>query len=157
MPWNRAYLRYVEKRLQEIDPEITIPYWEWWKSPSIPRAFSQEDFGSEPNVLWDATRTSQEIAPASLRLPTSIAFPDFANLSARLNQEHSIVHASIGGNMASVSQAGLDPLNLVVMAAVDYRWYDWEQIHAVAPEEGLDVPLEPFTLTVRETLANFEP
>lgn len=29
LTWHRAYLYSFEKRLQDIDPEITVPYWDW--------------------------------------------------------------------------------------------------------------------------------
>lgn len=29
LTWHRAYLYSFEKRLQDIDPEITLPYWDW--------------------------------------------------------------------------------------------------------------------------------
>lgn len=29
LTWHRAYLYNFEKRLQDIDPSITIPYWDW--------------------------------------------------------------------------------------------------------------------------------
>jgi hypothetical protein len=159
LPWYRAYLRYVETKLQEFSPDIAIPYWEWWESPSIPKAFSQERIDSTLNVLWDATRTSQEILPGAVTLLSeTMELPaDFSGMSRELDYAHSLVHVTIGGNMAVVNHAGYDPLNLVIMAAVDHRWYEWEQVHPEAAPDDLNKILEPFSLTVRETLSTMQP
>ncbi len=29
LPWHRVYLAYLEQQLQDIDPLVTLPYWEW--------------------------------------------------------------------------------------------------------------------------------
>jgi tyrosinase len=29
LPWHRYYLRHLELDLQQIDPSVTIPYWDW--------------------------------------------------------------------------------------------------------------------------------
>ena len=34
LPWHRYYLRHLELDLQEIDPSVTIPYWDWTRDRS---------------------------------------------------------------------------------------------------------------------------
>jgi tyrosinase len=29
LTWHRAYLYYFEQRLQDVDPTVTLPYWDW--------------------------------------------------------------------------------------------------------------------------------
>ncbi len=38
LPWHRYYLRHLELDLQEIDPSVTIPYWDWTRDRSHARA-----------------------------------------------------------------------------------------------------------------------
>jgi tyrosinase len=40
LPWHREYLLQVDEDLQQIDPRITIPYWDWTEDATLddPRA-----------------------------------------------------------------------------------------------------------------------
>src|SRR5262249_8967660 len=29
LTWHRAYLYFFEQRLQDVDPTVTLPYWDW--------------------------------------------------------------------------------------------------------------------------------
>ena len=33
LPWHRGYLYHFELALQDIDPEVTIPRWNWMDEP----------------------------------------------------------------------------------------------------------------------------
>jgi tyrosinase len=33
-PWHRYYLRHLELDLQQVDPSVTIPYWDWTRDRS---------------------------------------------------------------------------------------------------------------------------
>ena len=35
LPWHRAFLSSVEKDLQQINPKITIPYWDWTQDSEL--------------------------------------------------------------------------------------------------------------------------
>ena len=34
LPWHRYYLRHLELDLQQIDPGVTLPYWDWTRDQS---------------------------------------------------------------------------------------------------------------------------
>ena len=50
-PWHRAYLYSFERALQDLEPGVTIPWWDWrsegqiQSQNSIPKAFSDETTG----------------------------------------------------------------------------------------------------------------
>ena len=42
-PWHRAYLRLFEQMLQEIDPSVVLPYWDWTVDQEIDSYLWQDD------------------------------------------------------------------------------------------------------------------
>ncbi len=46
LTWHRAYLYGFEKQLQDIDPTVTLPYWDWSADADNVKA-SMEDMGSD--------------------------------------------------------------------------------------------------------------
>jgi tyrosinase len=54
LPWHRGYLYHFELALQEIDADVTIPWWDWMDEPGIPAAFGDRRVGGKANVLASA-------------------------------------------------------------------------------------------------------
>lgn len=44
LPWHRAFLLHVERELQEIDPSVTLPYWNW--DEAAPNVFTADFIGA---------------------------------------------------------------------------------------------------------------
>jgi tyrosinase len=57
LPWNRAYIYWFERYLQDAsyDSSISVPWWDWRfessKSDGIPKAFSDAIVDGQPNPL----------------------------------------------------------------------------------------------------------
>lgn len=43
LPWHRQFLRQFEQELQKIDPNVTVPYWDWTDAKALD-VILQEDF-----------------------------------------------------------------------------------------------------------------
>ena len=43
LPWHRQFLHKFEQELQKIDPNVTVPYWDW-TDPKALDVILQEDF-----------------------------------------------------------------------------------------------------------------
>ena len=63
LPWHRAYIHAVERRLQQVisEPKLRLPYWDWFSVDQVPDAFIKPTYmkanGQEvPNPLVDETR-----------------------------------------------------------------------------------------------------
>jgi tyrosinase len=54
LPWHRGYLYHFELALQEVDPEVTVPWWNWMDEPGVPKAFRVKKAGKRKNVLASA-------------------------------------------------------------------------------------------------------
>jgi tyrosinase len=55
LPWHRAYLLKLERLLQERDPTVSVPWWDWRSETSrkigIPKSFSRDKTGKKANPL----------------------------------------------------------------------------------------------------------
>lgn len=54
LPWHRGYLYHFELALQDIDPTVTLPWWNWIDEPGIPAAYEDAEIDGAPNVLRSA-------------------------------------------------------------------------------------------------------
>lgn len=54
LPWHRGYLWHLEIALQAIDPEVTLPWWNWMDEPDIPAAYSRRRIDGQANILASA-------------------------------------------------------------------------------------------------------
>lgn len=54
LPWHRGYLYHFELALQDIDAQVTLPWWNWMDEPGLPAAYGDADVAGQPNVLAGA-------------------------------------------------------------------------------------------------------
>lgn len=54
LPWHRGYLYHLELALQDIDPDVTLPWWDWLTETGIPAAYAEEEVDGDDNVLFSA-------------------------------------------------------------------------------------------------------
>jgi tyrosinase len=54
LPWHRGYLYHFELALQDIDPQLTLPWWNWIDEPGLPAAYNDPQVGGKANVLAGA-------------------------------------------------------------------------------------------------------
>ncbi len=176
LPWHRAYLHYFELALQDIDPDVTIPWWDWATSSEIPPPYAQERVDGRPNPLASApinpmtSRREEDWPERTFREPGRVrpvlappwrdrwdwaqAAPSFSEFDRRISLLHNNVHVWVGGTMGQADWAAYDPIFWSHHAMVDRAWRIWQFNHPGGrpPDELLDTPLEPRGMTVRETL-----
>ncbi|MEA2298948.1 MAG: tyrosinase, partial [Solirubrobacteraceae bacterium] len=68
LPWHRGYLYHFELALQDIDPTMTMPWWNWLDEAGIPPAYGDAQVDGAPNVLFSA-------AVAPIGVPHQAGFP----------------------------------------------------------------------------------
>jgi tyrosinase len=172
LPWHRAYLYRLEQALQDRVAGVTLPWWNWTSTRAIPAPFA----GDADNPLA-VTRTlvtaadrreGRPVVDTTFRkdnpppwLPTRaqvdevLAEPNFVVFSDALEDLHDGVHGWTGGTMGDVAYAAFDPVFWAHHCMIDRLWWLWQQdnrINAVPAAGWEDIVLEPFNMTVRDTL-----
>jgi tyrosinase len=54
LPWHRGYLYHFELALQDIDPDVTLPWWNWFDEAGLPKAYAPKTVNRKANVLYSA-------------------------------------------------------------------------------------------------------
>lgn len=134
LAWHRAYLFFFEKRLQELVPGTTIPYWDWTRLHAVPPPFlgagNPLDHPRNPGGIVSTLPGVGEIEGASglLRLT------DYTRFANRLEfGPHGRVHNWVGRDMANIRVSPSDPLFWCHHAYVDLIWDRWQRAHAGGP------------------------
>lgn len=178
LPWHRSYLYHLELALQDHDPDVTIPWWNWMTKAGIPSPFEAGDaagnplaggpiepFGVPHQPEWP-TETSREPfdgtgpgpVPPPLRAARWLMEPtDFVEFSRRCEVLHNNIHGWVGGTMGQIDWAAYDPLFFSHHSMVDRLWRIWQYRNPGAgpPASLLDVSLPAANrpiFTVREVL-----
>lgn len=177
LPWHRAYLYFFELYLRDIQPNVTLPWWDWTADRHIPAAYKDRDVAGQPNPLFSAKvdpRAVQQGAGSGLGdvtrrepgadgsppLPTAreiqelLNLGDFLDFTHQLENYHNNVHVWVGGDMGQIPFAAFDPIFYAHHAMIDRIWRLWQLRHSRVgvPHNLLNEALPPFSMTVRETL-----
>jgi tyrosinase len=51
LTWHRAYLYFFEQRLQDVDPSVTLPYWDWAAYANQNNAAAKTSSGPNDNCI----------------------------------------------------------------------------------------------------------
>ncbi|MEQ8604591.1 MAG: tyrosinase family protein [Marivibrio sp.] len=176
LPWHRAYLWHLEQALQDQMAGVALPWWDWTVQRDVPDAYAQptlSDGAHNPlhnfRARAPATADNPAIDHVTTRAPgrnprgrlaTSQEIADllknekdFAAFSDKLQDFHDRVHVWVGGDMGTVATAAFDPIFYAHHCMIDRIWYLWQLEHGDPkfPQELLDLPLQPFAKTVKDT------
>jgi tyrosinase len=155
LPWHRGYLYDFELALQEVDPAVTLPWWNWMDESGIPAAYSDKAAEGKANPLasmpikplgvarkpgWP-TKTRREPGghtpgqPAAVppplgnyykRLMQSSSYTEFWKFLAELHDNIHVWVGGVNGQMRDPSWAAFDPLFWAHHAMVDRLWRIWQ-------------------------------
>ena len=128
LAWHRGFLYSFENQLRQIsgDPDLVLPYWNYYDSPAIP-----PEFLDRTSPLYRSDRQGTEVS-SGLSLD---AFADTVlyfqrgkphNFESIIEpRPHNNIHNLIGGSMASIRISPRDPLFWVHHANIDRLWVAW--------------------------------
>jgi hypothetical protein len=146
LAWHRWYLRRLERRLQQVDPSIVLPYWDVIGTPQLPPALNT------PALLasWGISRNwNAALLPTQGQLTAVNARTSFDPFQHDLEQLHNSVHNAVGGTMGT-SSSPADPLFWLHHANIDRLWAKWQQTHSRARPTNVSETLQPPPLIGRK-------
>lgn len=138
LAWHRGFLYYFEQQLRAVsgNSALTIPYWDYYKNPTIPAEFTNP---ASWNPLY-VQRVNTDVTQALTLAPFS---DSVTNMQRGLvnafepsleSSPHNPVHNIIGGIMATM-QSPTDPIFWLHHANIDRLWSAW-----VAADNGRIMP-----------------
>ncbi len=152
LPWHRGYLYHLELALQDVDEEVTLPWWNWMDEADIPPAYVEQPalreaeirpFGVPPQEGWPQTtfrdpgapQDPAPVPPPLGSLPASRtqtveewlgSSPSWTQFRQRLERLHDNIHVWVGGTMTDPDWAAYDPLFWAHHSQVDRLWRIWQ-------------------------------
>lgn len=174
LPWHRELLNRYEELLREIDPELSLHYWDWTEDPRAANngsggtynifttAFMGESNGNVSDPFVGFPPISRDVAggaaapsPPGVDSDNSIVnssngFPQAEQwqefrLALESTPNHNSIHGYIGGTIGPPHTAFEDPFVYLIHSNVDRIWARWQT------EPGQEWRLDPLLTYGNET------
>ncbi|WP_418501181.1 tyrosinase family protein [Flagellimonas sp.] len=132
LAWHRRQMFEMEQAVQEINPDISLAYWDSSVYQSPTDALWDEDYLGSFNTNWSLGRNlgGNGALPTPARVDNLMNMTDFREFSNELERRpvHSGAHNWTGGAMPS-TLSPRDPIFYFHHSFVDKLWQDWETLH----------------------------
>lgn len=142
--WHRGYLIYFEQQLRQVsgNPELNLPYWDYYASPTIPAEFIDPRANNPLRVRRKNTNVhpALDLAPFdpavfNFQLGTTNAFEPKLE-DAPHNQLHNLV-----GEVMATMDSPLDPVFYLHHANIDRLTHAW----ALPDGKGIPYSANPYS------------
>jgi len=149
LPWHREMMGRLEQRLREVDPVVTLLYWDFTVDPTLNNATFDTLFDS--NFMGPSNGTVNTaivpLQPPTLSRnhnassPNCVGFDDDSTLMGPSDYQdmaedveawpnHDASHGCIGGSSGNISflnTAAQDPFFFQLHGNVDRQWANWQR------------------------------
>lgn len=130
--WHRRQMFEMEQAVQEINPEISLAYWNSAVDQSTTGPLWDDDLLGTFDANWSLNRNlgSNGPLPVPADITNLLAEPNFLLFSNRLERQavHRGAHVWTGGAMPT-PLSPRDPVFYFHHSHVDKVWHDWEEIN----------------------------
>lgn len=153
LPWHRDLVNRMEDLLREVDPELSLHYWDWTTDPTdlfttrfmgnahgdIGAPFTDfhstedDEIHNGHKVVWRDLRSrdpigfgvlpDDQLLRAGDGLPESAQYPAFLKA---MNRSHDRAHSFIAGTIANPHYSFHDPFVFLLHSDVDRLWAMWQ-------------------------------
>jgi len=155
LPWHRVYLITLEHLLQQYEPGLMIPYWDWavdqqipsWLAnflPTVPLPMDQR--GRNRSIQVSRTGGANNL-PTTADIQQALNLQDYTSFATQLEALHDQVHEWFSPTtLSQIMIAPADPLFFMHHANVDRIWSLWQQGNPTQNSilSGDDLILDPF-------------
>ncbi|QLE02504.1 tyrosinase family protein [Galbibacter sp. BG1] len=132
LAWHRRFIFEMEQVMQDINPKLTLPYWDSTTDQSVNSELWDEDFMGSFNTNWNLNRNLSSFGtlPTAQEIVNMSAETDFFEFSDFFERQrpHAGAHRWVFGPMIT-SASPRDPVFYLHHTFVDKVWHDWEETH----------------------------
>jgi tyrosinase len=134
LPWHREMLLRFERRLQQVHPDITIPYWASAVRRSTTDPLWANNFLGQFNAAWNLGRAlGSAILPRPQQVLTNRGRGTYNAFWPELESViHNPPHVWVEGVMGTAASPG-DPAFYLHHCWIDMLWVRWQIAHPQAP------------------------
>ena len=153
VPWHRELINRFERLLQEIDPDVSLHYWDWTQDPraasdgkgGVVDLLTEQFMGTASNPIGNpfagfppitrnvaggaaapsppAVASDSDIINSSNGVPQNQQWSTFRN---SIEGNHNGVHGYVGGSIGAGHTAFEDPFVFLLHSNVDRLWAIWQ-------------------------------
>lgn len=130
--WHRMQIFEVEQAMQDLNPIISIPYWNSTNDQSLSSELWDNNFMGQFNLAWNLNRNpgAAGALPTPAILENSLSITNFLLFSDAIERGpiHEGAHRWTGGVMMG-PPSPRDPIFYLHHTFVDKVWHGWEEIN----------------------------
>ncbi|NKI27095.1 T9SS type A sorting domain-containing protein [Arenibacter sp. 6A1] len=132
LPWHRRQMFELEQAVQDINPRISLAWWDTSIDQSTNSALWNQNFMGSFNTNWSLNRNLGGNGP--LPVPSDVSnlygMSNFNTFSNELERRavHRGAHVWTGGAMPT-PLSPRDPVFFLHHTFVDFIWFNWEEIY----------------------------
>lgn len=172
IPWHRAIVNHFEELLRQVDPRLSLHYWDWTTDPragavpilgptgfmgsasgdaGVPFQDFESSEGGGHSFIWRdvaAVAAKPDGTPDITSTADILAAANFTDFHTLAKSAHDVTaHSYIGGTITQPHFSFHDPMVFLLHSNLDRLWATWQR--APGHPERLDTGIDPATGTAR--------